>query len=217
MRRAAAPPRNESVYVSGDGRAGLCGRSQRPHRRRAGEAPVRARRDGALPGAHAVQARHGAGDGRARRHRRGAGADAVGARIRWSRCRCAASTRRTPSSRCSLVRGRVADVQPTAMVDLGKPAFKLGIAEIRVGWQRAHAEGRCQRRSPDLPRARYGDGAHRGAQRRRLAAARRQRSGGGGGRRRPARADAEQELESARSDDGPARLRRAHGDGADAR
>jgi uncharacterized protein YfaS (alpha-2-macroglobulin family) len=36
-----------------------------------------------------------------------------------------------------LVRGRVADVQPTAMLDLGKPAFKLGIAELRVGW-RAH-------------------------------------------------------------------------------
>ena len=35
------------------------------------------------------------------------------------------------------VRGRVGDVQPTAMVDLGRPAFKLGIAEIRVGW-RAH-------------------------------------------------------------------------------
>ena len=28
-------------------------------------------------------------------------------------------------------------VQPTALVDLGRPAFKLGIAEIRVGW-RAH-------------------------------------------------------------------------------
>jgi hypothetical protein len=35
------------------------------------------------------------------------------------------------------VRGRVGSIQPTAMVDLGKPAFKLGIAEIRVGW-RAH-------------------------------------------------------------------------------
>jgi len=32
------------------------------------------------------------------------------------------------------VRGRVGDVQPTALVDLGKPAFKLGIAEIKVGW-----------------------------------------------------------------------------------
>jgi hypothetical protein len=35
------------------------------------------------------------------------------------------------------VRGRVAGVQPTALVDLGKPAFKLGMAEIQVGW-RAH-------------------------------------------------------------------------------
>ncbi len=34
-----------------------------------------------------------------------------------------------------LVRGRVSGVQPTAMVDLGKPAFKLGIAEINVGWK----------------------------------------------------------------------------------
>lgn len=33
-----------------------------------------------------------------------------------------------------LVRGRVAGVQPTALVDLGKPAYKLGIADIRVGW-----------------------------------------------------------------------------------
>ncbi len=33
------------------------------------------------------------------------------------------------------VRGRVAGIQPTAMVDLGKPSFKLGIAAIRVGWQ----------------------------------------------------------------------------------
>ncbi len=33
------------------------------------------------------------------------------------------------------VRGRVGAVQPTAMVDLGKPAFKLGIAQIRVGWR----------------------------------------------------------------------------------
>jgi uncharacterized protein YfaS (alpha-2-macroglobulin family) len=35
------------------------------------------------------------------------------------------------------VRGRVAGIQPTALVDLGRPAFKLGITEIRVGW-RAH-------------------------------------------------------------------------------
>ncbi|MBI3325682.1 MAG: alpha-2-macroglobulin [Nitrospinae bacterium] len=35
------------------------------------------------------------------------------------------------------VRGRVGGVQPTAMVDLGRPSYKLGVAEIRVGW-RAH-------------------------------------------------------------------------------
>lgn len=34
-----------------------------------------------------------------------------------------------------VVRGRVSEVQPTAMVDLGKPAFKLGISEISVGWK----------------------------------------------------------------------------------
>ena len=33
-----------------------------------------------------------------------------------------------------VVRGRVADVKPTALVDLGKPAYKLGIAPIKVGW-----------------------------------------------------------------------------------
>ncbi len=34
-----------------------------------------------------------------------------------------------------VVRGRVGGIQPTAMVDLGKPAYKLGIAEINVGWK----------------------------------------------------------------------------------
>ena len=32
------------------------------------------------------------------------------------------------------LRGRVTDVQPTATVDLGRPAYKLGIAEINVKW-----------------------------------------------------------------------------------
>ncbi|HEX7519464.1 MAG TPA: hypothetical protein VF325_04220, partial [Candidatus Deferrimicrobium sp.] len=32
------------------------------------------------------------------------------------------------------VRGRVAGVAPTATVDLGRPAYKLGVAEINVGW-----------------------------------------------------------------------------------
>lgn len=36
------------------------------------------------------------------------------------------------------VRGRVAGIQPTATVDLGRPAFKLGYAALDVGW-RAHS------------------------------------------------------------------------------
>ena len=39
-----------------------------------------------------------------------------------------------------VVRGRISDVQPTALLDLGKPAFKMGVAEINVGW-RAHELG----------------------------------------------------------------------------
>ena len=39
-----------------------------------------------------------------------------------------------------VVRGRISDLQPTALVDLGKPAFKMGVAEISVGW-RAHELG----------------------------------------------------------------------------
>ena len=32
-----------------------------------------------------------------------------------------------------VVRGRVAGIAPTAMVDLGKPAYRLGITELQVG------------------------------------------------------------------------------------
>jgi uncharacterized protein YfaS (alpha-2-macroglobulin family) len=35
------------------------------------------------------------------------------------------------------VRGRIDEVKPTALVDLGKPAFRMGTAEVAVGW-RAH-------------------------------------------------------------------------------
>ena len=34
-----------------------------------------------------------------------------------------------------VVRGRSNDIQATALVDLGKPAFKMGIAELKVGWE----------------------------------------------------------------------------------
>lgn len=33
------------------------------------------------------------------------------------------------------IRGRLGQPQPTALVDLGKPAFKLGMTEIKVGWK----------------------------------------------------------------------------------
>lgn len=33
------------------------------------------------------------------------------------------------------IRGRIGSIQPTGMLDLGKPSFRLGIAEIRVGWR----------------------------------------------------------------------------------
>ncbi|MFN0041096.1 MAG: alpha-2-macroglobulin family protein [Burkholderiales bacterium] len=33
------------------------------------------------------------------------------------------------------VRGRAGGIQPTALVDLGKPAFKMGVTELSVGWQ----------------------------------------------------------------------------------
>ncbi|HWQ39211.1 MAG TPA: MG2 domain-containing protein [Burkholderiales bacterium] len=36
-----------------------------------------------------------------------------------------------------VVRGRLGDVKPTALVDLGKPAFRMGTTEVEVGW-RAH-------------------------------------------------------------------------------
>jgi hypothetical protein len=34
-----------------------------------------------------------------------------------------------------IVRGRNNEIQATALVDLGKPAFKMGITELKVGWE----------------------------------------------------------------------------------
>ncbi len=33
-----------------------------------------------------------------------------------------------------VVRGRLPGIKPTSLIDMGKPAYKLGIAEINVGW-----------------------------------------------------------------------------------
>ncbi len=38
------------------------------------------------------------------------------------------------------VRGRIGNVAPTAMLDLGKPAFRLGITELQVGWREHRLE-----------------------------------------------------------------------------
>ena len=62
--------------------------------------------------------------------------------------------------------------QPTALVDLGRPAFKLGIAEIQVGW-RAHELGRRCGGPRGLPGARARAGADRRAHRERAGRRRR--------------------------------------------
>ncbi|MDR0310292.1 MAG: alpha-2-macroglobulin [Acidobacteriota bacterium] len=46
------------------------------------------------------------------------------------------------------VRGRADEVQPTATVDLGRPAFRLGVAEIQVGWKAHELKVRV---SPEQP------------------------------------------------------------------
>ena len=98
------------------------------------------------------------------------------------------------------VRGRVGDVQPTALVDLGKPAFKMGVARDQRRLARARAEREGQHRRPGVPRARQGQGDGRGhARDRRQAAAEGFRGRAGGGGRRAARAGAERQLEAARS------------------
>jgi uncharacterized protein YfaS (alpha-2-macroglobulin family) len=40
------------------------------------------------------------------------------------------------------VRGRAGETKPTATVDLGRPSFRLGVAEIRVGWKKHELEVR---------------------------------------------------------------------------
>ena len=114
------------------------------------------------------------------------------------------------------VRGRAADAAPTATVDLGKPAFKLGIAGIDVGWKVHEMKVEVKPERGRLPRPGEGEGeGPRGAGRRRPAAeGDRGRRGGGG--RGASRARPERELEPPRGDDAAALLRGEHVDGADA-
>ncbi len=55
-----------------------------------------------------------------------------------------------------LVRGRIADPAPTAMVDLAKPSFRMGLAEVKVGWS---AHELAVKVTPDRPVFRVRDKA----------------------------------------------------------
>ena len=100
-----------------------------------------------------------------------------------------ATTRRTSSSPCCVVRGRVsAACSRPALVDLGKPAFKLGVAEIHVGWRAHELEGQGDADAQvyqvrDKARVKVAVRT-----RRRQGAAAGERGRARGGRRRPARA-----------------------------
>ena len=76
------------------------------------------------------------------------------------------------------VRGRANEAQPTAVIDLGRPAYKLGIAEINVNW-RAHELKVSV--VPELPVYQVRDKNHRAAYRRQQAAGRHGSSRGRGG------------------------------------
>jgi uncharacterized protein YfaS (alpha-2-macroglobulin family) len=72
-----------------------------------------------------------------------------------------------------LVRGRVGDAPPTAMVDLAKPAFRMGLAEVRVGWTAHELAVKVTPPRDTVPHARQGAGDDRGAPPRRKRAPRR--------------------------------------------
>jgi hypothetical protein len=47
--------------------------------------------------------------------------------------------------------GRIGDVAPTAMLDLAKPAYKMGLAEVRVGWAAHELAGEGDAREDVYP------------------------------------------------------------------
>jgi hypothetical protein len=101
---------------------------------------------------------------------------------------------------------------PTAMVDLAKPAFKLGVAALKVGTA-AHElqvtvtpdKPQYTMRGKALVRVKVTQGGQAGARR---------RTGLCRGRRRPAGAARQRQLAAAAGADPPARLGRADGHGA---
>ena len=134
---------------------------RRHHRRSNGSAAgaegIRTGRYRSLPGANAVPQRNRAGVGRTRRcgslfrhdaerkrtDRRGADHARPIRRTCSSRCwRCAAASARSASWLSDMARRfNLPDFvprdggRPTALIDLSKPSYRLGTAEIRVGWK----------------------------------------------------------------------------------
>ena len=76
----------------------------------------------------------------------------------------------------------------TALVDLSKPAFRLGVAQVRVGWSAQRLDVNVKPRARCLSRARARARRRRRAARERRAAAGRRGDRARGGRRRAARA-----------------------------
>ena len=172
------------------GRALVRAGQRRPHRRAAREEALRAGRDRAAAGAHAVPRGDRAGRGRARGRDRDAGGDAARRRpdgraedragLGPERLRQRAGAAR-PDPRGAVVlvlhlglegsrssgggafAATASDCQaPTAMVDLAKPAFKLGVAKLQVGLAGARAAGERHGRQAAVRGAPDGDGEDQG-------------------------------------------------------
>ena len=149
---------------------------RRPHGRAARAQALRARRDGGVPGAHAVSRGHRAGHGGARRRdgragraavRQGAGGEGPGARqLCAQRLRVGAGRARTGGGRAAHGAGGPGQ----AGVQDGRGADRRRLA-------RARAEGERQHRPPGLSGARQGEGERGGEARagRQAAAARARR------------------------------------------
>ncbi len=108
-----------------------------------------------------------------------------------------------------VVRGRVSDAQPTAMVDLGRPAYKLGIAEVNVGWKAHELKVKVATDKQVYKVREKAKTTDSGHDSRRQSGSEGNRNRNCGGGRGSARADAEPELAIAGSDDGKEELRGA--------
>ena len=86
------------------------------------------------------------------------------ARRRGTRSSPGAGGSRSRGGRASATTARTTSA-PTALVDLAKPAFKLGVAELQVGMAAHELQVQRRRRQAAVPRAREGDGEDRASAR----------------------------------------------------